>query len=159
MYAFSYQNALVWTLPNVRFCILDFGFAHPLGLMSGLVKSSQITFTSTLDASRNVRLFSTGLGWSAPDERLLKINFGRKMKITYIIFQNGGASGGLKLANFRILIGNDDVQYQVISTYGQGLAFYCTFFVFFELITGLYFNRLILLLTLINVLENCFVSV
>ena len=123
MYAFSYENAVLLMLPNVRFCILDLGFAHPLGLMSGIVKSSQITFSNTLDASRNVRLFSTGLGWSAPDEGLLKINFGRKIKITYIIFQNGGASARLEFANFRILIGNDDVKYQVLSTYEQSLGF------------------------------------
>ena len=87
--------------------------------MNGLVKSSQITFSNTLGADRNVRLFSTGLGWSVPDEGILKINFGRKIKITYIIFQNGGTlAGGTAYVRFKILTGSDDsINYQVVSTF------------------------------------------
>ena len=91
---------------------IDFGFAHPLGFMSGMITSSQISSSSPGDSSRNIRLFSTGLGWSISAGGYIKIQFAKKMKIAYIVFQYNGVTSSPK---FHIKDGNDaTAHYQVM---------------------------------------------
>lgn len=58
-------------------------------MMNGMVVSSQLTPNTTVAIANQLRLFSIGPGST---ERDAAIQFGTKMKIMYIVLQNGGST-------------------------------------------------------------------
>ena len=89
-------------------------------MMNGMIYASQISFQpASSDNSRNLRLFTDNLGWSAPASGYVKVQFGRKVKVVYIIFQNGGVlSASPSNPKFTISDGSSSsLKYQVIESF------------------------------------------
>ena len=87
------------------FFISEVGFAHPLGMQSGKIKASQLTFSTpptTSDPSL-VRLFGP-TGWKpvSATQIFLEVTFRRRRKLLYFIIQDSNAQGRNFSQSFRL---------------------------------------------------------